>query len=269
MSDTLFIRTKKVEHFTRISNSVLQNGNLSMQAIGLFCYILSLPDDWKIRLTEVQKHFKNGRESFRSAIKELEENGYLIREEVERTKGKFGGYNFQVIEEPDRGLKAVDGEPSAETNQLQTTNKNKLLNNKISEDKENTPSSENSGKEAKKSFKNKDYEECISLINSCRQTLLNKGKKIDTADYRTPYYKKILHQWFSEYGVEKTKQGILNSINHTWLIEKGYKIPTLFSDTIFPQCVSKSEDTSSIEIKKGQTAFVDKERSYENDEGGF
>jgi hypothetical protein len=46
---------------------------MSWKARGILIYMLSLPDDWEVHLSEIAKHSeKDGRDSFASGIKELE-----------------------------------------------------------------------------------------------------------------------------------------------------------------------------------------------------
>ena len=86
-----FIREKKERNFTIMSNIHLRDEKLSLKAKGLLSYLLSLPDDWQIYLCELTKHSTDGRDSIRSAITELEENGYLTKKQKTDSKNRFAG----------------------------------------------------------------------------------------------------------------------------------------------------------------------------------
>ena len=57
----LIKRTKRTENFTVIGNDILTRKDLSFNAKGFLCYILSLPNDWIVHKTWLQKEFKIGR----------------------------------------------------------------------------------------------------------------------------------------------------------------------------------------------------------------
>lgn len=64
--------------FTLIPNDALQDKKLSWQAKGLLGYLLSLPSDWVVYVSELDKNATNGRESSRGAFKELQDAGYIL-----------------------------------------------------------------------------------------------------------------------------------------------------------------------------------------------
>lgn len=85
-NSTTFIRVEKSKNYTVIHNEFLKRTDLSWKAKGLLAYILSLPDDWNINLTEIEKNATDGAASFKSGWKELREAGYVERIAV-REKG--------------------------------------------------------------------------------------------------------------------------------------------------------------------------------------
>ena len=96
---TVFIREKKERDFTVINNTFIKDVSLSWKAKGLMAYLLSLPDDWEIHLSEVESHALDGKATLRSAINELKEHGYLIVMQ-KKENGKFGEMKYIVIENP-------------------------------------------------------------------------------------------------------------------------------------------------------------------------
>jgi hypothetical protein len=101
VAETYFYRSKKDRNYTVINNTFLKDEGLSWKAKGLFAYILSLPEDWKIYVTELQNHATDGKESLRAAIKELTNCGYILQERVKDNRGRWASYAYQIIEEPD------------------------------------------------------------------------------------------------------------------------------------------------------------------------
>lgn len=87
MSDTF--RQEKLKDFTIIRNSIFKDYRLSAKAKGVACQLLSLPPTWDYSVRGLVTLFNDGEASIRSALSELEEAGYLRREQS-REEGKFG-----------------------------------------------------------------------------------------------------------------------------------------------------------------------------------
>lgn len=68
--------------FTQIRNDVLRDERLSYRSRGVLACLLSYPDDWRTDSVEIAKRGKEGREAVRTALRELEGVGYIIRDRV-------------------------------------------------------------------------------------------------------------------------------------------------------------------------------------------
>lgn len=100
MAGTYFIRHAKERNYTVLDNTFLKDVRLSWKAKGLFAYILSLPEDWKIYTTELQNHATDGETALRAAIKELTEYGYIQQQREKDEKGRWASYSYVIIENP-------------------------------------------------------------------------------------------------------------------------------------------------------------------------
>lgn len=87
MSDTF--KQEKLKDFTIIRNSIFKDYQLSAKAKGVACQLLSLPPTWDYSVRGLVTLFDDGEASIRSALSELEDAGYLRREQS-REEGKFG-----------------------------------------------------------------------------------------------------------------------------------------------------------------------------------
>jgi len=131
---TVFIRTKKERDYTVIDNTFLRDDRLSAQAKGIFAYILYLPEDWCIYQSELVKHFSNGKDSIRSAIKELESFGYISKEHIKDEHGKFIGWQYTVneipippeAENPKLVFPKLENPPLLNTDNISNTNNTKF-----------------------------------------------------------------------------------------------------------------------------------------------
>lgn len=87
--------------YTPISNDVIQNKNLSFEARGLLIYILSLPQDWVLVKSNIQKQSSIGTCQFNRIWKELTNAGYIYSEKVRNPDtGVFIGWAHIAYEEP-------------------------------------------------------------------------------------------------------------------------------------------------------------------------
>ena len=97
---TTFIRVVKNTNFSVINNEFLRRNDLSWKAKGILAYILTLPDNWIIRLNEVMRHATEGEKAFRSGWKELTELGYVERKPI-RSGNRISSWETIIREKPD------------------------------------------------------------------------------------------------------------------------------------------------------------------------
>lgn len=94
-----FLRKEHKENYTCISNDVFKS-DLSLKARGMLCTMLSLPDDWEFSENGLQEILKDGQTSIRSAIKELEADGFLSRTRERDESGRMGRCIWIVCDYP-------------------------------------------------------------------------------------------------------------------------------------------------------------------------
>ena len=101
-------RVIKDKNFTVISNHHLRNNNLSLKAKGLLSLMLSLPEEWDYTQEGFAAICKDGISSIRSALKELEDERYLITNRLRDDKGQLRGTEYVIYELPHE--KSIDEE---------------------------------------------------------------------------------------------------------------------------------------------------------------
>jgi len=96
-------RHKRTKEFVVIANSVARDANLSLRARGLLLTLLSLPDGWNTSTVAVARDTKEGRDAVRTAARELEVAGYLVRE---RYSDELGHWltTWLLYDEPPGGV---------------------------------------------------------------------------------------------------------------------------------------------------------------------
>lgn len=97
------VRAEKNGHFTIMNNYHLQDRKLSLKAKGLLSMILSLPDDWAFSIAGLKAISKEGKDSIRSALTELEAKGYLVRKRVRERNGCLGSVIYTFYERSRKG----------------------------------------------------------------------------------------------------------------------------------------------------------------------
>lgn len=152
-------REEHNESFTIIDNAVLQNVNLSFEARGFMAYLLSFPNDWSFSISGIVKSSGTSESVVRRLLAELQAEGYIvinrhidkngrvtrwswdlferakIPESVQMLKspdveiarcGNHQMWNAPHVEEPGGGFTTC-----GKNDTIQSTNNNKVLNNKV------------------------------------------------------------------------------------------------------------------------------------------
>ena len=125
------IRVKKETRFVVLDKTFLDDNSLSWKAKGIMAYMLSKPDDWTFYLDELMRHSTDGKASFRSGFKELQDAGYVQRVKHRKEDGTFR-WETIVYEQPHTDFPQVDN-PSVEKPQVEkpSMDNRKLLNNDL------------------------------------------------------------------------------------------------------------------------------------------
>ena len=93
-------RIEKTRDFTVMSNYHLRDVELSLKAKGLLSLMLSLPEDWDYTTKGLACICKDGVDSITSALKELENHGYLTRQRTRYENGRLGDITYTIHERP-------------------------------------------------------------------------------------------------------------------------------------------------------------------------
>ena len=99
-----FHRNNRTRDFTVMGNIHLRDKNLSLKAVGLLSKMLSFNDSWQFSTRGLAAICKEGPDAILSTLKELEENGYLVRRRARDDKGRLVTTEFDIFESPQAGL---------------------------------------------------------------------------------------------------------------------------------------------------------------------
>lgn len=123
-------------NFTVVSNNILRDKEISLQAKGLYTIMCALPDNWDFSSIGLSQLSSNKINSTKTCLIELEKNGYLVRTRIKDDKGQFD-MDYELFTSPKKKSTAtvfpLAGFPLAEK-----PSDNKELNKQELKDKDNT-----------------------------------------------------------------------------------------------------------------------------------
>ena len=93
-------RVERTKNFTVMSNHHFKNKNLTLKAKGLLSLMLSLPDNWNYNMQGLATLSRDGIDSVRSAIRELEHHGYVERHRLRNEYSFYGDTEYIIREVP-------------------------------------------------------------------------------------------------------------------------------------------------------------------------
>ena len=101
-------RVERTNNYTVMSNHHLRNKNLSLKAKGLLSQMLSLPEEWDYSLKGLAFINKESVDAIRTAVLELEEAGYVVRQQTRAAQGTFSQTAYTIYEQPQLDLPILE-----------------------------------------------------------------------------------------------------------------------------------------------------------------
>lgn len=247
MADTIR-RTKRTGNFTTVRNEYLQDVNLSWKAKGLITYIMSLPPNWQLNLSDLKKRSKDGRDATAAGLRELITNGYCQRCKVRGDGGTFVGCDYEVSDikefEPEQ---PQTENPFMDTPQTENpvavnpetekpdTGKPTLINTNLTKDSNtlntnpsNTPQNAFASlfpdepkveepKEKKTLFRNSDVYKMVKFENGVGVDYSEFESKFATPEFEKVdlvYYFHSVSDWSDQKNMKRTKNGWLATVRN-------------------------------------------------------
>lgn len=91
----MIIRTERKNNFSVINNYLINDDNLDWKDIGLLIYLLSKPNNWKIKAEALAEQKKTGIRGVYSILANLENGGY-----IKKKRNNDGTVNWYIYDEP-------------------------------------------------------------------------------------------------------------------------------------------------------------------------
>ncbi len=105
------IRVEKNGNYTTMCNIPLRDKELSLKAKGLLAMCLSLPEDWVYSVNGLAAISKEGKSGILTALRELEEAGYVTRNQTRLSNGRLDASEYVIRE---RKVSPMTDKPLAE-----------------------------------------------------------------------------------------------------------------------------------------------------------
>lgn len=99
MSANIILTGLLNDPFARVSKKVLDDPNISFKAKGIIAYLIGKPPTWKLRVSDLMNHGRDGRDGIRSALNELRAAGYASYEQP-TIKGVFDSGVWKISDSP-------------------------------------------------------------------------------------------------------------------------------------------------------------------------
>lgn len=279
MADSIIRCSEHLNNFTLIDNTCMKTSTLSMQAMGLFAYLMTLPNDWAVYKSELVNHFSNGRDAVYKAFNELIDAGFITYVQNTDEAGRFTGNTYYIHEQPvseknrtvrpvrsktnkssddTENCKSVSGNPHS--GNPYTENPSLLSTNKPSTDNQNSKShccgstaTKRASKKSEKTFSNDDYSRVFSIYYTNCQILHEEGRLGNDVPVRPVLghgLKGLIKKAFLDYGVENVINAVKESRNHDWLVKTAkYDFTVIFSEKELPKLINKTYSNEELKSK--------------------
>ena len=93
-------RVERTRDYTVMSNHHLKDTGLSLKSKGLLSMMLSLPESWNYTTRGLAAICKEGVDAIGSAIRELEQTGYIVRRLLRGDDGRITDTEYVIYERP-------------------------------------------------------------------------------------------------------------------------------------------------------------------------
>ena len=218
--------------YTVINNDILRRKDISAKTKGLYCIMVSLPENWKFSINGLKAIMKESNEAISSGLKELEKFGLLKRKYYNDDKGYKKSmyyisdilffYNFPNKENP-----------TCENPTKENTSNYKVKNK--------------TNKELKKEIKEKTFFSNEEINTLFLEYLNNRPKKKNTKRSINMLIKKC-----EDKTEEQIKEALTNSIANGWLglfFEKE-KNENIYEEPDWEKEKKEKKETKEVDINK-------------------
>jgi len=91
---------KRQRDYVQIRNLTLRDSRLSMNATAVLAFLLSYPEDWEVRMSQICSRFNSSKRTISRVFKELSQLSYAALRPIPGGNGKWKGSQYIIYEKP-------------------------------------------------------------------------------------------------------------------------------------------------------------------------
>ena len=88
------------DHYSMVSNELARDPDITLQAKGLYLYLRSHREGWAMSTERIGEALGITRKTVAKYVQELEQAGYLLREQSHHKSGEFGAMEYLILSSP-------------------------------------------------------------------------------------------------------------------------------------------------------------------------
>jgi len=94
------ITRQRSDKFAIVPNAIAEDDRISFEARGMLVYLLAKPNDWEVRIGDLQRAGSIGRDKAYRILGELIDAGYVTRSKQRRPGGTYGETEYVIYDDP-------------------------------------------------------------------------------------------------------------------------------------------------------------------------
>ena len=99
MTEQFINKSTLKENYSVIPNNMLNDEGLDADCLAVMVYLLSKPNNWIVKPTNIQNRFNFGKDKAYRIINKLIKKQYIVREE-HRVEGQYASFTYYVYDSP-------------------------------------------------------------------------------------------------------------------------------------------------------------------------
>lgn len=88
------------DHYTMVTNQLARDANIALRTKGVYMFMRSHKDGWHMTVERIANALDVSKETISKSIRELEDAGYIVRDQAKGKDGRFSSIEYLILSEP-------------------------------------------------------------------------------------------------------------------------------------------------------------------------